>query len=305
MHSRNAREAAAVKAVLQASMFHISMNGVSVPSMAVENAYSIGIPPAAAPATGTTPTAGGLLGVVSTGDDTDSFFNTTTSGVTTSAGGIGLTTAQVQSGVSPIDTWGVVEGWQGQTFAGSPPLATAPFWGQCTVNSGFPLLLWQFAADPCSVDPPGPPPAVPSGPPLNVSAVAGDAGVSVAWQAPVASGSFPVSSYQVQGSPSGTCVATAPARTCEITGLTNDVAYIFEVRALTGVTQGFEMGAIVRPWVRLPGQTSFTQGRASILVDVDGGFTWQCRVGKKVTVYVETPDGSLRSNRITIPRSGG
>jgi hypothetical protein len=87
--------------------------------------------------------------------------------------------------------------------------------------------------------------------------------------------------------------------------LTNDVAYIFEVRALTGVTQGFEMGAIVRPWVRLPGQTSFTQGRASILVDVDGGFTWQCRVGKKVTVYVETPDGSLRSNRITIPRSGG
>jgi hypothetical protein len=87
--------------------------------------------------------------------------------------------------------------------------------------------------------------------------------------------------------------------------LTNDVAYIFEVRALTGVTQGFEMGAIVRPWVRLPGQTTFTQGKASILVDVDGEFTWQRRVGKKVTVYVETPDGSLRSNRITIPRSGG
>jgi hypothetical protein len=74
---------------------------------------------------------------------------------------------------------------------------------------------------------------------------------------------------------------------------------------VTGATTGFGMGAIVRPWVRLPGQTTFTQGRASILVDESGGFTWQRRVGKKVTVYVETPDGSVRSNRITIPRSGG
>ncbi len=71
---------------------------------------------------------------------------------------------------------------------------------------------------------------------------------------------------------------------------------------VTGVTTGFGMGAILRPWVRLPGQTSFTQGSARILVDVDGGFTWQRRVGKKVTVYVETPDGTVRSKRITIPR---
>lgn len=313
----------------------------------VENAYSTGKPVATAPGIATA-TVGGLLGVVS-GDIRGSFWNTTTSQASTSAGGIGvtkLTTTQVRSGASPIDTWGVVEGWQAQTFAGSPPLATAPFWGQCNVNSGFPFLLWQFAADPCSVDPPSPPPAVPSGPPRDVSAVAGDASVSVAWQAPASSGTFPVSTYQVQGSPSGTCVATAPARTCEITGLTNDVAYTFEVRALTGagwgawslasnavtpqpvvspsivisgsradvrgkpgiivtgVTQGFGMGAILRPWVRLPGQTTFTQGAAQILVDESGDVTWQRRVGKKVTVYLATPDGSVKSKRITIPKSG-
>jgi len=74
---------------------------------------------------------------------------------------------------------------------------------------------------------------------------------------------------------------------------------------VTGATTGFGMGGLLRPWVRLPGQTSFTQGRARILVDESGEFTWQRRVGKKVTVYVETPDGSVRSNRITIPRSGG
>jgi hypothetical protein len=65
------------------------------------------------------------------------------------------------------------------------------------------------------------------------------------------------------------------------------------------------MGAIVRPWVRAQGRTFFTQGTREILVDMKGDFTWQRRGVKTMTVYVETPDGSLRSNQVTIPRSGG
>jgi len=61
------------------------------------------------------------------------------------------------------------------------------------------------------------------------------------------------------------------------------------------------MGAVVRPWVRAQGQTSFTQGAREILVDMKGEFTWQRRGVKTMTVFVETPDGSVRSNRITIP----
>jgi len=42
---------------------------------------------------------------------------------------------------------------------------------------------------------------------------------------------------------------------------------------ITGTTTGFGTGAILRPWTRFPGQTSYTQGTASILVDAQGGFT--------------------------------
>lgn len=218
---------------------------IGVVGSTVENAYSTGTPLATAGGTATA-TVGGLVGrIFGAGSVESSFWNTTTSGVTRSAGGIGLTTTQVRSGASPIDTWGVVEGWQAQTFAGSPPLATAPFWGQCNVNSGFPFLLWQFAADPCSVVSPS----------IVISGSRAD----------------------VRGKP----------------GI-----------IVTGVTQGFGMGAVLRPWVRLPGQTTFTQGAARILVDESGDVTWQRRVGKKVTVYLATPDGETRSKRITIPRSG-
>jgi hypothetical protein len=97
--------------------------------------------------------------------------------------------------------------------------------------------------------------------------------------------------------PTGTVVSTVV-----ITGSRAEVRGRSGI-VLSGATTGFGTGGLLRPWVRLPGQTTFTQGRARILVDADGAFTWQRRVGKKVTVYVETPDGMLRSNRITIPRS--
>lgn len=195
--------------------------------------------------------------------------------------------------------------------------------------------------------PPPPPAPVPASAPRDVAAQAGDGSAVVSWMAPESSGSFPVSMYQVRSNPGGAgCLVVVSQTSCEVTGLTNDVAYSFEVRALSGAgwgpwsavsnavtpgpqpvpsilisgtrgevrggtgivvsgtSEGFGMGAMVRPWVRVEGRSSFTEGSARILVDTDGAFTWQRRGAKTMTVYVATPDGSLASNRITISRSG-
>ncbi|MFM8240571.1 MAG: IPT/TIG domain-containing protein, partial [Actinomycetota bacterium] len=65
-----------------------------------------------------------------------------------------------------------------------------------------------------------PPPTYPPSPPLDVTAVAGDASATVAWTAPASPGSFPVSNYSVTASPGGkTCLTSV--LTCEVTGLTN------------------------------------------------------------------------------------
>ena len=69
---------------------------------------------------------------------------------------------------------------------------------------------------------------------------------------------------------------------------------------VTGTTTGFGMGAILRPWIRFPGQTSSTQGTASILVDVQGGFTWQRRTGKTIYITIRSQDATVKSNRLIL-----
>lgn len=192
----------------------------------------------------------------------------------------------------------------------------------------------------------GPAPTpVPASAPVDVVAVASDASAAVSWQPPTSSGSFPISTYQVQAAPGGRVCVTA-STSCSVSGLVNGSSYTFSVRALTGAgwsdwsqsssavtpapvasatimisgsraqvrdhsgivvtgtTSGFGMGAIVRPWVRVEGQASFRQGSAQILVNESGEFTWQRRGAKTMTVYVATPDGSTKSNRLTISGSG-
>ena len=62
------------------------------------------------------------------------------------------------------------------------------------------------------------------------------------------------------------------------------------------------MGAILRPWVRFPGQSSYVEDSTSILVDSTGGFVWERRTGKKIYVVIKTQDGSVKSNRLAIDR---
>jgi YVTN family beta-propeller protein len=72
---------------------------------------------------------------------------------------------------------------------------------------------------------------------------------------------------------------------------------------VTGATTGFDTGAILRPWIRFPEQTSYTQGTASILVDDQGGFTWQRRTGKTIYISIRTEDATVKSNRLILRRT--
>lgn len=82
-----------------------------------------------------------------------------------------------------------------------------------------------------------PPPPTSPGAPEAPLARPGNASAQVSWSAVAAPGSFPVSTYQVTSSPSGgSCLTTG--LTCEITGLTNGMAYTFSVRALSGAGWG-------------------------------------------------------------------
>lgn len=240
--------------------------------------------------------------------------------------------AYVTGGGGATNSTGSANGTNGTAGALTVPASLPSGW-TATTQGGLPSI--SFSAP----TPPAPTPTYPPGAPTSVTASAGDAQATVQWAAPASVGSFPISHYLVTSSPSNrTCLAAAPALTCDITGLTNGTAYTFTVEALngagwgadsepsnvvvpradagpsvtitgtregkriavTGTTRGFGMGGTLRPWVRFAGQTSFAQGTVTILVNMDGTFDWSRRTGKRASVYVATPDGSVRSNTVTI-----
>jgi hypothetical protein len=65
---------------------------------------------------------------------------------------------------------------------------------------------------------------------------------------------------------------------------------------VSGKTTRLPEGTIVKPWFRFPGQTSFTEGTARVVVQADGTFTWQRKTGKRIAVYFRDNDGKFRSN---------
>ena len=136
----------------------------------------------------------------------------------------------------------------------------------------------------------------------------------------------------------GSCLVKAPALTCTVQGLTNGTSYTFTVRALNGAGWGASsdasnavtpqavvtksivitgsrdasdtrvvrvtgtttvlVGEQVSPWVRFPGQSTFTAGTGVRTVAADGTFAWSRVTGKKVHVYFT--HGSIKSNTVVI-----
>ncbi|MBE5317182.1 MAG: Ig-like domain repeat protein [Xanthomonadales bacterium] len=76
------------------------------------------------------------------------------------------------------------------------------------------------------------PPAIsPPDAPTAATATAGNQSAAVSWTAPGNDGGAAISGYTVTGTPSGSCTATAPATTCTVNGLSNDLSYTFTVVA--------------------------------------------------------------------------
>ena len=69
---------------------------------------------------------------------------------------------------------------------------------------------------------------------------------------------------------------------------------------ITGSSTGIDPGSVLKPWLRFPGQSTFVEGVASIPVQEKGAFTWERRAGKKAYVYIQTADGKVKSNTVTI-----
>ena len=180
--------------------------------------------------------------------------------------------------------------------------------------------------------PPTPTPVFPPGAPGSVTAVPGVASATVSWTAPADPGSYPVSTYQVSATPGGRSCMTSTL-TCEVSGLTNGTTYTFTVKALNGagwspasspsntvtpqaapkpsiLISGSRTGSTIQvdgttidltgtvtPWVKLPGQTSFTEGSARPTI-TDNAFTWSRKANKRISVYIT--HGDVKSNTITI-----
>jgi len=212
--------------------------------------------------------------------------------------------------------------------AGSADIVVST-WGLTTTAAG----AFSYVAPP-------PPPVFPPSAPREVQAAASHAAAVVTWSPPASSGSFPVSTYQVVSSPGGgTCLTTVltcevgglvngmaytftvralngagwspeSAPSAAVTPQAPVVPSLVitgsraEVRGRPGIvitgTSTLDPGAVLRPWVRLAGQVGYTRGAARILVGRDGEVEWSRRIGKRVDVYLSTPDRSLTSNRLIL-----
>ena len=67
-----------------------------------------------------------------------------------------------------------------------------------------------------------------------------------------------------------------------------------------GNAVGFADGDVVEPWIRFPGETTFSAGSARPTIDAAGDLSWQRKTGKRVTVHISSEDDQVRSNRVTI-----
>ena len=120
-----------------------------------------------------------------------------------------------------------VNSWSGPVPPGSGTVdVTVLFNGGKVASAG----TFTYPALP---PPPTPTPVNPPSAPMSVIGTPGDHSAALTWTAPTSPGSFPVTTYEVSSSPAASSCITSTL-SCTVTGLTNDTAYTFSVRALNG-----------------------------------------------------------------------
>ena len=209
--------------------------------------------------------------------------------------------------------WSVALMWMPTPFRADLIASVLPATDQR--GPGFPRVIGSRAnigaVEGALTPPPPPPPPTPASPPRDVTAIAGDAEITVTWQAPASSGSFPVTNYraiataEVQGAAqSGSCLVVVPTLSCTITGLANGTTYTVRVQALTGAgwsalsepSEPVTPEAPVRPTIVISGTRERVEGKKTVIVDG----TTTGLVGDTVQARVRLPgqpsymDGSIR-----------
>lgn len=69
---------------------------------------------------------------------------------------------------------------------------------------------------------------------------------------------------------------------------------------ITGTATGLAAGTRLLPWMRFGDQETFRRGAMAILPNETGGFIWQRRGARAITVQIRTHDGQVNSNSVTI-----
>lgn len=106
--------------------------------------------------------------------------------------------------------------------------------------------------------------------------------------------------WSAESSPSDEVTpAASPRAILQITGTRGEVRGRPGI-LVDGVSDHVSPGTHLRPWIRFPGQLSYRQGAAEILVQESGEFSWQRRTGKRTYVYVKSDDGTVKSNRVIV-----
>ena len=229
---------------------------------------------------------GGLVGLNFGGTITASYWDSDTSGQTTSAGGIGKTTSQLQA---PTGYTGIYAGWNVDidNADGDDTLSTGGDkpWDFGTASQ-YPTINY-----------------VPSAP-VMLSALSGDGQVTLTWA--TGPSIFPITKYQFQEDGSGQGWQDIPGSDATttsytVTGLNNDQSYTFQVRAVNQAGPGEASGSAAATPLGPPDQPvglRATPGVNSVILDWSAAST-----DANITKYQFQVEGSGQGWQ-DIPGSG-
>lgn len=219
-------------------------------------------------------------------------------------GSFGNTTATVSwdipssDGASPITGYRVTSVPASQTCNTDPDTFTCNFTG-LTNGTTYQFFVYAINAEGSSAGSssvaitPATYPGAPAAPSITS---AGNASISLSWNAPSNNGGSAPTGYTVTSSPGGQTCVTTGATVCTVSGLTNGTSYTFTVTATnvagTSVASPASASSIPRTKPSAPGSFLATYGNTTVTL------TWDAPTsngGLPITSYKVTTVGSTKT----------